>query len=58
MDIKECVINYIKSLSSEDRKKVKTMLDHDIICCLGYSREHNIDPVLFNQELKSVLGGK
>lgn len=58
MDIREHAISYIKTLSYEDKIKMKTMLEHNIMCCLGYSKAHNLDPVLLNQELKSILGGK
>ena len=58
MNIREHAINYIKTLSFEDRNKMKTMLEHNVICCFGYAKAHNLDPVLFNQELKSILGGK
>ena len=57
MKIKECVIKYIKSLSIEERKQLKIMLQHNILCCRGYAIANNLDPDVFNAELKAMLQG-
>lgn len=59
METRNYVIKFIKSLTPEERTLVKTMLKHNIVCCRGYAIANNLDPVVFNAELKAMLqGGK
>jgi len=57
MNVKECVVNCIKTLTAKDKNQIKIMLNHGVLCCVDYAKSHNIDPVLFNEELKQTLNG-
>lgn len=58
MDIRQIAIGYIKTLSVDDRGRVKDMLDHGIICGADYARQNELDPSVFSAELKLVFEGK
>lgn len=51
-------IKFIKTLSSIDKEKIKTMLGHGIICGADYARQNGIDPIVFSEELRLVFEGK
>lgn len=53
--VRENVIKYIKSLNTNELKKLKTMLDNGIVCCVGLAKDLNIDPEEFNAELRRIL---
>lgn len=53
--MKQTVINYIKSLTSFEKEKLKVMLKHNIVCGSGFAKFHNLDIVKFNNELKLIL---
>ena len=56
MEIKQVAINYIKKLSTEEKSKMKVMLQHNIICGSGIAKENNIKPELLSNEIKTILG--
>lgn len=58
MNVRECAINYLRTLSTQDKERVKKMMGHRVICGFGYAKKNNVDPILFNDELKSLLGGE
>ena len=49
------IVEYIKGFDSKDKKRLKVMLSHGIVCGAGFANEHGIDVKLFNNELKSIL---
>lgn len=53
--VRENVIKFIKGLNQKERKKLKVMLDNGITCCVGISKDLNIDPEEFNAELRRIL---
>lgn len=55
MDVKGYVVDFIKTLSDEDKRRMRVMLSHGIICGTSYANEKGIEPKLFNKELKSIL---
>ena len=57
MKIKEVAITYIKSLTSAERKKLRIMVDHNVMCGADYARKNKIEPFLLNEELKSIFSG-
>lgn len=58
METRQAAISYIKTLSESDKKKVRDMLSHGILCGADYARQNEIDPLSFSEELKLVFGGK
>lgn len=58
METRVAAINYIKTLSENDRQKVKEMLSRGIICGADWARQNGINPMLFSDELRLVFGGK
>lgn len=55
MEAKITAINYIKTLNSTEKQKLKTMLSHKVQCGRDFAIKNNVDPVVFNNELKSIL---
>ena len=53
--VKTEAIKYIKSLSNNDRKQLKTMLENNIICCKGYASDLGISVEDFNIELRRIF---
>lgn len=51
-------INFLKTLSKEDKEKLKIMISHNIQCGRDYSIMNGIDVEQFNNELKLIFGGK
>ena len=58
METRVAAINYIKTLSDNDKNKIKSMLGHGIICGADYARQNELDPQVFSDELRLVFGGK
>lgn len=58
MDVRQCVTNYIKTLDSKDKERIKAMISHNVVCGYGYAKANDVDVSLFNEELRKVLGGK
>ena len=57
MDIRQIAIGYIKTLSLDERNRVKDMLDHGIICGADYARMNGVAPTELSRELKLIFGG-
>lgn len=57
MDIRKIVVDYIKTLDANDKKKMKVMLSHGVLCGKGFASERGVDLISFNNELKTILGG-
>ena len=49
---------FLKTLSKEDKEKLKIMISHNIQCGRDYSIMNGIDVEQFNNELKLIFGGK
>ena len=58
MEVRQIAINFIKTLSENEKQKLKTMLSHGVLCGADYARQNEIEPVQLNEELKLVFGGK
>ena len=58
MEVRKVAIQYIKMLSPEQKNKLKTMLNHGIVCCADYARKNNIEPCELTKELIEIFGGK
>ena len=41
-EIRQIAINFIKTLSSDDKEKMKTMMNHGIICGSGYAIKNGL----------------
>lgn len=48
-------IKFIKGLSNKEKNKLRIMLEHNIICCFGISKDLNFDVEEFNAELRRIL---
>lgn len=57
MDIREQIVKYIKSLSIKDREKLKSMIEHNIICGSGIAEKLGISTEDLNGELKKIFEG-
>lgn len=55
MEIRKVVVDYIKTMNTKDKERLKVMLSHGIVCGAGFANERGIDVTFFNNELKSVL---
>lgn len=55
MDTKESVISYLKSISEQDRNRLKVMVKSGITCCIGYAKDLGIDVDDFNAELRRIF---
>ena len=42
-EIRQIAINFIKTLSLADKEKIKTMMNHGIICGSGYAIENGTE---------------
>ena len=59
MEMRVVAINFLKTLSKEDKEKLKKiMISHNIQCSRDYSIMNGIDVEQFNNELKLIFGGK
>jgi|GEM_PF-5930892 len=58
MEMRTAAISFIKTLSETDREKIRDMLSRGVVCGADFARMQGIDPMLFNEELKLVFGGK
>ena len=58
MDIRSYAIDYIRNLTTSEKDRLRTMLSHGIVCGVGYAKKNNVDAILFNNELKSILEEK
>lgn len=58
METRVAAIDYLKTLTKDEKERVKTMLSHGVICGADYARQNGLDPQLFTEELKLVFGGK
>lgn len=58
MEVRKVAVQYIKMLNLEQKRKLKTMLNHGIICCSDFAKKHNIEPVELTRELKEIFRGK
>ena len=56
-NIRTTAVQYLKSISEDERKNLKTMLNNGIKCCIGYAKRNKINPDVFNQELLSIFKG-
>lgn len=48
-------IKFLKSLSLQQIGKLRIMLEHNIVCCAGISKDLNYDVEQFNAELRRIL---
>lgn len=48
-------IKFLKTLSAQQINKLRIMLEHNIICCSGISKDLNYDVEEFNAELRRIL---
>ena len=55
MDIRQSVINYVKTLNDYDKQKLSEMLKHNITCCVGIAKDLKIDVDSFNAELRRIF---
>ena len=55
MNLRQQAVNYIKSLSEQERNNLKQMVINGATCCITYAEKNNINPQLFNQELKKIF---
>lgn len=55
MNIREQIVQYIKSLSPSDRSKLERMVKHDVMCCAGLAKRFNVAPDVINAELKDIF---
>ena len=58
MKTRQVAINFIKTLSTAEKDKMKTMLAHNVLCGTDYARKNEIEPVQFTNELKLIFEGK
>lgn len=58
MEVRQIAINFIKTLSSNDKEKLKVMLNHGIICGSDYAKQNGIEPIQLTEELKLIFEGK
>ena len=58
MDVRQIAIDYIKSLSENEKEKLRVMLEHGITCGADYARQNEIEPVQLTEELKLIFKGK
>ncbi|MCM1223340.1 MAG: hypothetical protein NC548_53695 [Lachnospiraceae bacterium] len=58
MDVRQIAINFLKSLTAAQRKKVRGMLEHGIVCGADFARENCIEPAQLSEELKLIFAGK
>ena len=55
MEVRQAVINFIKTLSNNEKSKIKEMLNHGIIVGADFARMSEVDPMIFNEDLRRVL---
>ena len=58
MEVRQIAINFIKTLSNNDKEKLKVMLAHGITCGADYAKKNNIEPLQLTEELKLIFEGK
>ena len=46
MEVRQIAINFIKTLSPNDKEKLKVMLTHGITCGTDYARQNEIEALL------------
>lgn len=57
MEARECAIKFTKNLTMNDKSKMLKMISHGVMCGMQYAKDNEADPILFNNELKNLLGG-
>ena len=57
MGIRDHIVKYIKGLSIQDREKLKSMIEHDIVCGSGIAEKLGISVEDLNGELKKIFKG-
>ena len=55
MDMKYFVNKFANNLSDKEKMKMKTMIEHGVICGRDYAFENNLDVYKFNELLKIKL---
>ena len=58
MEVRQIAINFIKTLSNNDKEKLKVMLAHGITCGVDYAKRNEIEPLQLTEELKLIFEGK
>lgn len=58
MGMREIAIGFIKNLSVYDKEKIKEMINHGVVCGLGFAKKNNVEPSALNEELKSIFKEK
>jgi len=58
MEIRSVAINFIKSLTKNQKEKLKIMLEHNVVCCSDYAKKYEVRPEDLTNELKLIFGGK
>lgn len=58
MELRQAVINFVKTLTNSEKEKMLEMLNHGIICGADYARMSDNDPAVFSADLQRVLEGK
>lgn len=58
MEARQAAINYVKSMTTNERQKLKAMLSHGILCGKDCAVQNEVNPVVFNAELKAILEGR
>ena len=58
MELRQAVINFVKTLTNSEKEKMLEMLNHGILCGADYARMSEIEPEIFSADLKRVLEGK
>ena len=55
MTPKKYAVQFLKSISENQRKKIKTMLENGVDCYRGISESYNIQHDIFIAELKQII---
>ena len=58
MEMREAAVVFLRTLSEDDRQRIKNMLLHGIVCGADFARENELNPMQFADELRLVFGGK
>ena len=58
MEVRQIAINFINTLSANEKEKLKIMLAHGITCGVDYAKQNEIEPLQLTEELKLIFGGK
>ncbi len=59
MEMRNIAIAYIKQLSSiKEKERLKSMVEHGVICGSDFARKHDITPEQLTNELKLIFKGE